>query len=89
MIQIILLIIGIVALFKKSIAVSKGAELRQPKLRKFGIVTIGMVILQIVVSGALPKGTDISILMYAVTVIVPIVVAIKLKEPVSTAPATK
>jgi hypothetical protein len=89
MVQIILLIIGIVALFKKSIAVSKGTELRQPKLRKFGMITIAMVMLQIIADNVLPKGVDLGILIYAITVIVPIIVAIKLKEPISATTATK
>lgn len=81
MIQLILLAIGIVALFKKSLAISKKSELRQPKLRIFGIVTIAMFIMVIIVGLVLPINTDVSILVYALSFIIPIIVAVKLKQP--------
>jgi cell division protein FtsW (lipid II flippase) len=66
MVQIILLIIGVTALFKKSIAVTKKTELRQPKLRKFGIITIIMLVIAIISDNVLPEGTDLKILIYPI-----------------------
>lgn len=80
MIQIILLIIGIVALFKKSIAVTSITELRQPKMRTFGIVTIIIVVIGMV-AGGVAKDTIIAEVLFWIGIVVPIALAIFLKEP--------
>ena len=83
MVQIILLIIGVTALFKKSISVTKKKELRQPKLRKFGIITIVMLVITIISDSVLPEGTDLGLLIYLLSFVIPIVAAIKLGQPKS------
>jgi hypothetical protein len=89
MVQIILLAIGITALFKKNIAVTKTTELRQPKLKKFGIITISMVILAVIFDAVLPEGTDLGIFSYVLTLLIPIIAAVKLKEPITGTDAVK
>ncbi len=84
MLQIILLIIGIVALFKESIDVTKKSELRQPNLRKFGIITVAMFVLVVISNMTLPENSDVSLLIYFLSYIVPIVVAVKLRQPKET-----
>ncbi|MDO8592454.1 MAG: hypothetical protein Q7R92_01605 [bacterium] len=87
MIQIIVIIIGTVALFKKSIAITKKSELRRPKTYTFGIVTISVAIAVSIIDALLTKiGAQFffNILVFTLQLIIPIIAAIKLKEPKST-----
>ncbi|KKS43078.1 hypothetical protein A3H03_02015 [Candidatus Kuenenbacteria bacterium RIFCSPLOWO2_12_FULL_42_13] len=81
MVQIILLIIGVTAIFGKRITVSKKTELRQPKLRKFGIITIIMLAVSIISDTVLPEGTDLGILIYILSFVIPIIAAVKFRQP--------
>ena len=79
MVTLILLIIGIVALFKESMAISKKFELRRPKIRIFGVITIVSAII-LILSETL-SGTDLGLLIYLIFIIIPIITAVKLKQP--------
>lgn len=80
MVQFILLIIGIVALFKKSITVTSTTELRQPKIRIFGIVTIIIVVIGMV-AGKVAQDTIIAEVLFWLGIVIPIALVILLKEP--------
>jgi Ca2+/Na+ antiporter len=80
MVQIILLIIGIISLFKGSFSISKKSELRQPNLRTFGIFTIVTVIFVMVIGRFLPDNSNLSYVLYTVYLFIPIIAAIKLKQ---------
>lgn len=79
MIQIALLIIGIIALFKKSISVTGKSELRQPKIRTFGIVTI-IVVVAGIIANLIVKDTLIVEVLFWLGIITPIILAIFLRE---------
>ena len=82
MVQVILLIIGVAALYKKSFRITNRTELKQPKLRQFGIIIIIVVLLTIAIEIIFPNNSTLDITVYTLMLIIPIIVAIKIKEPI-------
>lgn len=82
MVQIALIGIGIYALITKRLAISKKSELRQPNLRTFGIITIVTVLIVMIAGSFLPSTSNLHAFVYVVYLFVPIVAAVKLKQPV-------
>ena len=79
MIQIIFLVVGIVALFRKSITVTGKPELRRPNILTFGITTIVLTLIAII-ADSLGEGLIPEILFF-IGIIVPIIMAFVLMEP--------
>ena len=75
---ILMLIIGIIALFKKNISVTTKSELRNTKIRTFGIVTIAITLIAML-GGKLEE--SISLILFWLGIIIPTGAAIILKEP--------
>ncbi len=73
-----MLIIGVVAIFKESIAVTGKSELRRPKIRTFGIATVVITIIAMVTDGLMDG--IVPEVMFWLGIVIPTAMAIGLKE---------
>ncbi len=81
MITIILVIVGIFLLFRKSVTLTNTSELRRPRTIIMGVITIITGILANIIGGKVDPTSQMDVVVYGAALVIPLIVIPFLKQP--------